>query len=83
MRRIVPVLLVVAIFIGGAALGRYVVVPLLRGAVPADPAVAALPSPASGAIAQAPFEQCLGQALERRMDPIEARHTCIVIAADL
>jgi hypothetical protein len=83
MRRLVPALLVLVIFVAGAAIGRFVVVPLLHRAAPVaeGPLKPAMAATASAAVT--PFDECMGEALGRRMDPIEARHTCRVIADGL
>jgi hypothetical protein len=78
MRRMVPVALVISIFIAGAAIGRLVVVPWLQKA--AAPAGVASLGPRG---AQMPYAECLAEALGRRMDPIEARHSCTTIAGNL
>ncbi len=66
--------LVIGIFIAGAAIGRLVVVPWLERA-----GVASL----GARDGQTPYAECLDEALGRRMDPIEARHTCTTIAGSL
>jgi hypothetical protein len=64
----VSAIIVIALVVVGAALGR----DWLRA-----------PSLPASTDTAAPFQQCMTQALSRRIDPVEARHTCHVIAASL
>ncbi len=76
MRLLLPAVLVFVLFAGGAAIGRFVVMPLLHGGAPG--AVAGGTDAAS-----TPYRECLDEALGRRVDPVEARHTCHAIANSL
>ena len=96
--RLAPVLIAFSVFIIALLVGRYLILPAFHGpdmtvqrvGTPADrrlETASQAPDPSAdqrqGVDNRSAFDECMDEALARRIDPVEARHTCGVIADNI